>query len=168
MLECAESGSPPWSRSCATEGDGRPCESVDHDEPGHLSGGGVGVVVREGSVPFAILDGDGVVMARFRVTLDSQPGWDDDESTDWTLTLDGHSFEVITRGEGEAWLPLSDKWAQHRKRPLRARRSGLRHVVSYRYYWAHHYGSMSGDVRLTFDLHDMTVEVTKNLEIDLD
>jgi hypothetical protein len=132
------------------------------------SDGGADVVVREGEVPFAILQGDGVVMARYRVTIDSQPGWDDKESTNWTLTLDGRPFEVISRDEGEAWLPITDQWAQRRKKPLRARPSGLRHVVSYRYYWAHHYGSMSGDVLLTFDLLGMTVEVTQDLEIDLD
>lgn len=137
------------------------------DQEGFPSSG-TRAVVREGSVPFAILEGDGIIMARFRVTLDSRPGRIDKESTDWTLTLDGHSFEVIAQGEEKAWLPISDQWAENRKRPLRARPSGLRHVVSYRYYWANHYGSMSGDVRLTFDLHDMTVEVTRNLEIDLD
>lgn len=52
------------------------CEDVGYERQGIGSGDGVSGEVKQGEVPFAILEGDGVIMARFRLMLNSQHGWD--------------------------------------------------------------------------------------------
>ncbi|MGJ6969157.1 hypothetical protein ACSDR0_45435 [Streptosporangium sp. G11] len=131
-----------------------------------------GDVVGQGGVPFAILEaGGGIVMARFRTTLEPQgAGWDDDEETDWTFTLDGHEFEVIP-GDGKTnSLPIDEQWNDPDSdcEPLRAHIVGEHHMVKYHYYRANTYGSVSGDVTLAFDLDAMTVAVSADLAYDFD
>jgi hypothetical protein len=56
--------------------DNMQCEDVGYEHQGIGSGNGVSGEVKQRGVPFAIIEGDGVIMARFRVTLNSQYGWD--------------------------------------------------------------------------------------------
>src|SRR5262245_32070953 len=108
-------------------------------------------VIAQGEVPFALLDDGRVVQARYRTTATEQPrhSLSDPESTDWTLTLDGHAFAVTGR---KPWLPIGDEWARGANAPLPARAEGRAYLVEYFYLYAHHLGWSSGPVTLTFDL----------------
>ncbi|MFG2004759.1 hypothetical protein ACGFNU_36965 [Spirillospora sp. NPDC048911] len=139
------------------------------NEPGEDAGSGSGREVRRGDVPFAVLTDKSVIMAEFRTTLESQgPGWDDAEVTWWTLTYNGRPFQVVAENEKDAWLPIGEQWADGGRRPLKARPYGAWEAVSYHHYYAHHFGSVSGDVTLAFDICAMTVGVMANLKVDLD
>ncbi|SPT49773.1 hypothetical protein [Actinomadura madurae] len=125
--------------------------------------------VRQGQFPFAVLTDKSVVMAEFRTSLESQgPGWGYAEVTEWTLTHHGHPFRVTAEAEKAAYLPISERRTHGSRKPLKARPSGPCEVVTYYYYKAHHYGSISGDVTLAFDPVNMTVDVRADFDIDLD
>jgi hypothetical protein len=131
--------------------------------------GSTGTVIAHGEVPFAILDDQRVIMARFRTTFKPQPAHSlsDPESTHWTLALDGHEFTVIGSDDDQpSWLPIKDSRARGGEDPLPASAHGQRHVVSYHYFYGHHLGSLSGPVTLSFDVHAMTVTVSKDLTFD--
>ncbi|MBC6457081.1 hypothetical protein [Actinomadura sp. HBU206391] len=143
------------------ETDSTPPENADG------SASRVGAVVAQGEVPFAVLHDQRTIMARFRTTLESQgSGWVDAEVTRWTLTCDGRPFKVVAEDDREP--PIDERWAGGDQTPLATVPDGERHLVRYHYYYAHHFGSVSGDVTLAFDLHAMTVTVDTDLEVDLD
>ncbi|MCP9949207.1 hypothetical protein [Actinomadura madurae] len=136
------------------------------NDSGEDTGSPTGREVRRGRFPFAVLTDKSVVMAEFSTTLKSQgPGWGYAEVTDWTLTHHGHPFRVTAEDEKDAYLPISDHSS---RKPLKARPSGPCEVVTYYFYKANHYGSISGDVTLSFDPVNMTVDVRADFDIDLD
>jgi len=123
------------------------------------------VVVATGQVPFVVLEGRGTVLARYVTVRRDVPEYSlaDSEYTSWTLALDGKEFLVVAE-DGRHVLSIDEVWATGREEPMIAKGG----IVSYDFYYSHHLGSVSGTVKLTFDVDAMTVTVEDDLEFEAD
>ncbi|MFI6868119.1 GNAT family N-acetyltransferase [Nocardia sp. NPDC050406] len=126
---------------------------------------GVGDVLAEGEVPFAILGDGRLVRARFR-TLCVAGYYTKDEETRWTLLLDGEPLRVAT---GSALLAVDSEFARGERLPERTRpHPGGGEAVRYDYFYGHHLGWTTGHLTYVIDAVARTVSVIEELTFDPD